>query len=191
MGIGSTGPARQARRPRREVIGCVARLAESKGQRELIRAFAELASKHPTAQLWLVGKDQQTNGRFEAELRSLAEALGISGQTEFWGHVEDVQALMQRMTVFVLPSLTEALPVVLLEAMSLGVPVIATDVAGVPEIITDERNRVCSCLRAMSDALPAAMDRLLCDPDLAGLAGRAGPRERDVQVHEGEDARGR
>jgi len=69
-----------------EIIGCVARLAESKGQRELIRAFSELASRHASAQLWLVGKDQQAGGRFEAELRSVAEELGVGGRTVFWGY---------------------------------------------------------------------------------------------------------
>lgn len=156
-----------------EIIGCVARLAESKGQRELIRAFAELAPKHPTVQLWLVGKDQQTNGRFEAELRSLAEVLGISGQTKFWGHVENVQALMQRMTLVVLPSLTEALPVVLLEAMSLGIPVVATNVAGVPEIITDEETGLLVPPGDV-DALARGMDRLLCAPDFAAPMAKRG-----------------
>ncbi|OFV81375.1 MAG: hypothetical protein A2Y78_10570 [Acidobacteria bacterium RBG_13_68_16] len=155
------------------VIGCVARLAESKGQRELIRALAQLAPEHPTAQLWLVGKDQQTNGRFEAELRALAEDLLITDQIKFWGHVEDVLALMRRMAVLVLPSLTEAFPVVLLEAMSLGVPVIATDVAGVPEIITDEETGLLVPPGDV-DALTRATDRLLCDPNLAASLAERG-----------------
>jgi glycosyltransferase involved in cell wall biosynthesis len=159
--------------PSEKVIGCVARLAESKGQRELLRAFAELAPKHPTAQLWLVGKDQQTDGRFEGELRSVAEVLGLTDQTKFWGHVDDVQALMRRMGVLVLPSFTEAFPVALLEAMSLGVPVIATEVAGVPEIVTDEETGL---LVPPGDVktLARAMDPLLCDPGFAASLAERG-----------------
>jgi glycosyltransferase involved in cell wall biosynthesis len=167
----TTGPHPASGAP--PVIGWVARLAESKGQRELIRAFSELASRHPSAQLWLVGKDQQSGGRFETELRSLAETLGVSNRTVFWGYRDDVKELMQRMTLFVLPSLTEAFPVALLEAMALGVPTVATEVAGVPEIITDGETGV---LVPPGDvgALSRAMDRVLSDSDLAGSLGERG-----------------
>jgi glycosyltransferase involved in cell wall biosynthesis len=155
------------------VIGCVARLAESKGQRELIRAFSELGSRHASAQLWLIGKDQQSGGRFEAELRALAQECGIGDRTVFSGHRDDVKELMQRMTLLALPSLMEAFPVVLLEAMSLGVPVIATNVAGVPEIITDGETGI---LVPPGDvgALSRAMDLVLSGPALAASLGRCG-----------------
>jgi glycosyltransferase involved in cell wall biosynthesis len=163
--FGGTGP--------QKVIGCVARLAESKGQRELIRAFSELASRHPSAQLWFVGKDQETGGRLKAALRSLAETLGVSDRTVFWGYRDDVKELMQRMTLLALPSHIEAFPMVVLEAMALGVPVVATKVAGVPEIITDGETGV---LVPPGDvgALSQAMDRVLSDSDLARSLGERG-----------------
>lgn len=164
---------RDGARPRKQVIGCVARLAESKGQRELIRAFSGLAAKHPEAVLWLVGKDQQTGGRFETEVRSLTRDLGVESRVVFCGHHEDVRPLMQQMTTLVLASLTEAFPVVLLEAMSLGVPVVATAVAGVPEIVMDQETGL---LVPSGDvgALAVAIDRLLSDTKLARSLGERG-----------------
>jgi len=156
-----------------QVIGCVARLAESKGQRELIQAFSEIAPRHPESQLWLIGKDQEAGGMFESALRSIAEKLGVKDRIVFWGHRNDVPTLMQCMTICVLPSFAETFPVTLLEAMSLGVPVVATAVAGVPEIVADQETGL---LVPPGDAaaLSHAMDRLLSDSDLARWLGERG-----------------
>lgn len=119
------------------IIGCVGRLCESKGQKNLILAFSNILDDFSSATLWLIGKDQQNGGKYEIELRSLAESLGINNQVVFWGHQDDVRRLMEQMDVLVLPSYDEGFPLVLLEAMSVGLPVIASRVAGVPEMIVD------------------------------------------------------
>jgi glycosyltransferase involved in cell wall biosynthesis len=158
------------------IIGCVGRLCESKGQKNLILAFSNVLDNYPSATLWLIGKDQQGGGKYEIELRSLAESLGISNQTVFWGHQDDVRRLMGQMDLLVLPSYEEGFPIVLLEAMSLGVPVVATRVAGVPEMIRNEETGILippGNLHEMAEN----MKRLLSDPLLRKMLGEKGRQE--------------
>lgn len=158
------------------VIGCVGRLCERKGQADLLKAFPRILEFFPGTTLWLVGKDQQTGGEYEVVLKRLAESLGIGERVIFWGHRDDVLALMNGMSVLVLASYDEGFPIVLLEAMSLGVPVVATRVAGVPEMIKDDETGYLVSpgdLRALGDCIV----RLLADPELRLRMGERGRRE--------------
>jgi glycosyltransferase involved in cell wall biosynthesis len=121
----------------RPIVGCVGRLCEKKGQKDLVLAFCKVLHDYPFADLWLIGNDQQTQGEYEFELRCLVESLGISDRMVFWGHQDGAKELMEQMDILVLPSYDEGFPLVLLEAMSIGLPVIASRVAGIPEMIVD------------------------------------------------------
>ena len=156
-------------------IGEVARLCDVKGQRELLHALARL----PEARLVLAGRDLERGGAFKDELERESERLGIRERVEF-GFFEDVPALLETLDVVALPSWTEGLPLVLLEAMARGRPVVATPVGGTPELVTDGETGLLVPPRD-SEALAAALQRVLDDPDLArrlGEAGRARVAER-------------
>jgi glycosyltransferase involved in cell wall biosynthesis len=112
------------------VYGTVGRLAETKGQRILLEAFVRVYEKYPKSWLILAGK-----GRLEYELHSLAVELNIHERVLFLGYRTDVPVVLRACDVFVLPSIAEGLPGALLEAMATGVPVIASRVGGVPEIL--------------------------------------------------------
>ena len=112
------------------VYGTVGRLAETKGQRILLEAFVRVYEKYPKSWLILAGK-----GRLESELHSLAVELNIHERVLFLGYRTDVPVVLRACDVFVLPSIAEGLPGALLEAMATGVPVIASRVGGVPEIL--------------------------------------------------------
>lgn len=107
---------------REHTIVTVGRLDENKNQQLLLRAFAEIASEYPDYKVILYGK-----GESEAELKNLAGELGIGNQVEFPGSVTDVAEKIKKAGVFVLTSNTEGMPNALIEAMVLGLPVIATD----------------------------------------------------------------
>jgi glycosyltransferase involved in cell wall biosynthesis len=158
------------------IIGCVGRLCESKGQKDLILAFSNILDDYPSATLWLIGKDQQSGGKYEIELRSLAGSLGISNRTVFWGHQDDVRRFMEQMDLLVLPSYDEGFPIVLLEAMSLGVPVIATRVAGVPEMIMNEETGILISPGNI-DEMAESMKRVLSNPSLRKMLGEKGRQE--------------
>lgn len=103
----------------------VGRLTAQKAQDVLLRAAAIVLKSLPTVRFQLAGR-----GDREAELRALAVQLGIADAVEFLGEREDVPRLMAGCDAFVLSSAREGLPLVILEAMAAGRPVIATDVGG-------------------------------------------------------------
>lgn len=151
-----------------DVIGCVGRVSVAKGQLELIEAFALLKQEGYRAELWLIGT-AQGEADYEARLHARSRELGLEGSVRFWGHRSDVRELMKEMTVFVLPSYEEAMPLVVMEAMSVGVPVIATNVGGVSELFEHQRSglltspgdisQIVEALRAVLDS-PELWERL-------------------------------
>jgi glycosyltransferase involved in cell wall biosynthesis len=156
-------------------IGEIARLCDVKGQRELLQALVRL----PEAQLVLAGRDLEQGGAFQDELERESERLGVRGRVEFGFH-DDVPALLESLDVVALPSWTEGLPVVLLEAMAHGRPVVATPVGGTPELVVDGETGLLVPPRD-PEALAAALQRVLDDPDLArrlGTAARARVADR-------------
>jgi colanic acid/amylovoran biosynthesis glycosyltransferase len=118
--------------PARSRLVCVARLSAEKGHAGLIQAFAELLADGVDAELELLG-----DGPEAVHIATQIQALGLGDRVQMRGQVpEDVAlAAMSHATVVVLASFMEGLPVVLMEALSLGVPVVAPCVAGIPELI--------------------------------------------------------
>jgi glycosyltransferase involved in cell wall biosynthesis len=146
----------------------VARLAEVKGQRELIEALAGLEATGV-----LVGRDLELGGAYERRLAADADRLGA--RIVFAGYREDVPALLEGCDVFCLPSHAEGLPLVLLEAMSRGKPVVATSVGGTPELV--EHGETGLLVPAGDvDALREALDRVLRDLELARRLGEGAAR---------------
>ncbi|MCI0529753.1 MAG: glycosyltransferase, partial [Nitrospira sp.] len=114
------------------VIGTVGNLYAVKGQAYLLRACAAVAKDFPDVVLLVAGRGEQLGS-----LKEEARSLGIGGNVRFLGFREDVPSLLQAMDVFVLPSVSEGLPLSILEAMALGKPVVASSVGGIPEIVKD------------------------------------------------------
>jgi glycosyltransferase involved in cell wall biosynthesis len=111
------------------IIIMVARFMEPKDHLTLLRAFASLPGN---PRLWLVG-----DGPRRAESQALAKRLNIHHRVEFLGDRDDVPALLAASDIFVLSSASEMLPISVLEAMRAGLPVIASDVGGMRELIID------------------------------------------------------
>jgi glycosyltransferase involved in cell wall biosynthesis len=122
------------------IVGSVGRLVAVKNHATLLRAVALAASRIPQLTLVLVG-----NGPLDAELKKLADQLGIGNRVFFLGCRDDVPRLLNAMDIFVLPSLREGMPNALLEAMACGLPVIATEVGGASEIVRDGENGLLVC----------------------------------------------
>jgi len=144
-------------------------IAAHKGVFELAQAFAGIAAAFPRLKLVYAG-----TGRAIEEVRRLPAELGLEDRIECTGWLESQRkrAALAGATIFVLPSYVEGMPMALLEAMSWGLPVIATAVGGVPEVITSEVNGL---LVAPGDvgALAAAITRLMSDPALRERLGSA------------------
>lgn len=149
------------------VIGCVGRLVELKNQRLLLDALPGLVAAHPALKAVVVG-----DGPLRPELQARIEALGLDDRVHLAGPRGDVLDLLPGFDLFVLPSRTEGLSIALLEACAAGLAVVATDVGGNPEIISDgQTGRL-----VPSDDLPAlrnALDALLRAPDARARLGKA------------------
>jgi glycosyltransferase involved in cell wall biosynthesis len=159
----------------------VARLAPVKGQSDLLAALPQLA-----AHVVFVGKDIETGGAYERELRAQAERLGVADRVVFAGYRDDVPALIAGAAVLCLPSHAEGLPLVVLEAMAQGRPVVATAVDGTPELVVDGETGI--LVRPGDvEGLARALERVLADPDEAARLGAAG-RERALEQFSAEEA---
>lgn len=123
------------RDPARMILGTVGRLQAVKDQATLLRAFAALFAEHPGAPPALVIAGE---GPLEAELKALAASLGVAPHVWFPGPSDRIPELLRCLDVFVLPSLNEGISNTLLEAMASGLPVLATQVGGNVELLTED-----------------------------------------------------
>lgn len=142
-----------------KIVGVVGRLVEGKGIQFLLRAMKSLLDDGMNVRLVIVGE-----GEYRQELENQAKSYGIADKIEFAGSRADVEKFYVLFDVFVLPSLFEGLPVVLLEAMAAGCPVIASNVGGVCEIIEDGVSGI--MVQPMDHCeLAAMLKRVLSDED--------------------------
>ncbi len=171
---GTEWPVAPAARPPSEPrIGIAAALTPWKGQSVLLEAMSRLS--HPRATLDVMGVAPPKDGGYEIELRRRARAGGLEGRVRFLGFVADPLERMRTWSVAVVASTDpEAGPLTALEAMSIGVPLVATDHGGVREVLGDAGLLVPP---GDAGAMAAAIDRLLDDHDLAERCRAAGPRQ--------------
>lgn len=148
-------------------VGMVANLRPEKGHDILLRAAASLAVRHPDVEFVIAG-DGSERERIERQIRS----LGLDRSVRMMGHATDVPALLATIDAFVLPSRSEAFPNAVLEAMAAGLPVVATAVGGLLELIEHERNGLLVPVND-ADALAAALERVIDSPELAAGLGAA------------------
>jgi glycosyltransferase involved in cell wall biosynthesis len=134
-GVPTPGTLPQRSTPEGEwTIGCVALFRPRKGLEVLLRALFELRRSGRAVRLHVVGPFETV--QYHADIKKLAEQLSLEPNIEWIDFTQDVNAEMARMDLFVLPSLFgEGMPMVVLEAMAMGVPVIASNVEGIPEVV--------------------------------------------------------
>jgi glycosyltransferase involved in cell wall biosynthesis len=167
---------RPAPRPAAFVVGTVGGLRGEKDHATLLRAFVDLPG---AARLCLVG-----GGALEDELRALARDLGVDGRTQFAGAVQDTAPRYAAMSVFVLSSRTEQMPIAMLEAMACGLPVVATDVGDVRTILPAEAGELV-VPPGDPKLLAAALRRLLADAPLRQVLGTANRRRVEQRYEAG------
>lgn len=151
------------------VVGINAALTPWKGHRFLFDAVAQL----PGVRLEVLGRPFPGDGPYAAELVRRSEAPDLAGRVRFLGHRADVDAIMRRWSVSVSASVEpEAGPLVVLESLSLAIPVVATALGGTTEIVGDAALLVPPADPA---ALAEAIGAVLADPDLSMRLRRRGP----------------
>jgi len=120
-----------------KAILCVANLRAEKGHEYLVEAMREVVERYSEARLFIVGKGPQMS-----KIQSLVSNHGLQQNVILTGFIspDEIPGYMVAADIFVLPSLSEGFPNVLLEAMAAGLPIVATSVGGIPEIVTDGEN---------------------------------------------------
>ncbi len=167
LGIPDTAP----------VAVLIARLNPSKGVDDFIKAAAMVAARQPDARFLVVGADLRTKDGVTSEdmtyrksLQQLAQSLGVGEQVIFTGHRNDTPDLLAAAAISVLPSHSEGLSNTLLESMASGVPMVATDVGGNPELVKEGINGRLVPVRS-PEHLAQAMEGLLANPEEREILG--------------------
>lgn len=155
------------------VIGTVGNLFAVKGQSYLLRACRIVASAFPNFVLLVAGEGEQLSF-----LEKEATSLGIASNVKFLGFRSDIPSILEAMDVFILPSLSEGLPLSVLEALALQIPVVATNVGGIPEVIEEGVTGYLVPPRN-PEALADNILSLLRHPEVAINIGRAGRRKME------------
>jgi glycosyltransferase involved in cell wall biosynthesis len=150
------------------LIGVIGRLHQAKGHSDLFAAMARLRDKGLRPKCLVIG-----SGNLRGELEETAKRLGLADRVVFTGQRSDVPRLLAGLDILAIPSRWEGLPIVLLEAMAMSRPIVATRVSGIPEVIQHEDNGLL-VPPADPEALAGALQRLLTDPALRERLGRRG-----------------
>jgi len=151
------------------VVGTVGRLMPIKGLEYLIEAFRQFRHQHDPhkSELVIVG-----DGPLKASFMRCAEEYGVAHDVRLLGSRTDIYDVMNVFDVFALPSLHEGVPMVLLEAMALGIPIVASCVGGIPEILEDEKEALLAPAKD-STALARRIGEYAESPELRARLSRA------------------
>lgn len=121
-------------------VGIIGRITPLKGHLYFIKAMAGVLETIPNLKIWIVGEAPASKEAYEDEVRLLVKRLGLSGRTEFLGRQKNIPQILKHLDLVVLATTTqEAFGRVIIEAQASGVPVVATCVGGVSEIIEEEK----------------------------------------------------
>jgi glycosyltransferase involved in cell wall biosynthesis len=158
-------------------VGMVAQFIARKGHRHLLRAIPDILRSVPRVKFIFFGKGPPD------KLRKLCQTLGIEENVHFAGFREDLERVLPCLDLLVHPAEMEGLGVSLLQAAASGVPIVATEVGGIPEVVKDGIN---GCLIPPRDpkAISQAVVKLLSDPEGARRMGAEGKRivEREYSI---------
>ncbi len=157
------------------LIGIIARLSPVKGHHYLLPAIAELKKEFPRLQCLVVG-----DGPSQQEFLEEKKKLGLNGTLRWLPWLNDPVEALGLLNIFVLPSLQEGLSLSILEAQAMGIPVVASDVGGISEVVVHEKTGLLVPPKD-SIALKNALQTLLLNPSLAQEMGQAGKKR--IQFH--------
>jgi glycosyltransferase involved in cell wall biosynthesis len=167
------------------VVGFVGRFSPGKGHEELLEAAAGIAKVRPLVRFLVVGEASAGEETYEQEIRQLCTKLRIDGIVTFAGFRRDIPDAMASFDILAFPSHAESFGVVLIEAMSMELPVVSTNCDGVVDIVVEGETGLYVHPRA-SNELADALLRLIDDPDLRRRLGKAG-RNRVLQLFDRRD----
>jgi glycosyltransferase involved in cell wall biosynthesis len=160
----------------RRIVGVLGRLDAQKGQEVLLRAVPKVVTHHPDVLFLVAGDETAGEPGYKEYLKTLVEKLEIERFVRFFPFTDDVPRLMAALDVFTLPSFSETFGLVVVEAMAMERPIIATNAGGLPEIITNGKTGLLIKPRD-SNAVARAIHRILSDAALRSSLARSAREE--------------
>ncbi|MBT3589738.1 MAG: GT4 family glycosyltransferase PelF [Candidatus Marinimicrobia bacterium] len=122
------------------IICTIGNLRQNKNQLFFIRVMKKVIDVLPNVEGWIIGQPVNDEPEMKEKLENEINLLKLTGQVKLLGFQLDTKGLLKKSSIFVLPSISEGQPNTILEAMSLGIPVVASNVGGIPELISHQRN---------------------------------------------------
>ncbi|MFW5813387.1 MAG: glycosyltransferase family 4 protein [Fibrobacterota bacterium] len=158
-------------------IGFIGRLSDEKSIDKLLEAMKIVSEVRPEAKLSIVG-----TGPLEGKLKQYCRELGLDGNVQFTGYKSNVFEALRDFDLFVLSSRTEGCPIVILEAMAMGLPVVATNVGGNPELVQDGKTGILIPPNN-PQRMASALIELISNAKKASEMGQAGKRRAFSVFH--------
>jgi glycosyltransferase involved in cell wall biosynthesis len=156
------------------VVGTVAQVCQRKGIDVVLDTAAKVLKKLPETRFLIAGPDGLGESSFASKMRSRAETGDLAGKVLFLGPREDIPNILASLDLFFLPTRSEPFGLVFVEAMAARVPVVASKVGGIPEIVPSDDYGI--CLELDADLFAQNIVRLLKDPKLRWSISEAGVR---------------
>lgn len=157
------------------IIGIVGQIGERKGHKYLLEALSALVPSFPQMRIWIVGKEpEHSQEHYTEQLERYIKEAHLDPYVKWWGFRTDIPEILSQLDILVVPSLQEPFGKIVIEAMAMEKPVIATTVGGVPEIVVDGQTGLLVPPQD-ADALCQALERLLLNREnwnTMGIAGR-------------------
>ncbi|MDD5347077.1 MAG: GT4 family glycosyltransferase PelF [Candidatus Omnitrophica bacterium] len=148
-------------------VGIIGRLTPLKGHPDFIKAMARVYRQNPSIKLWIVGDAPSSKDAYKEQLRLLVRRMGLEPVTQFLGNQKDIPGVLSHLDLLVMATTTqEAFGRVIIEAQACGVPVVATAVGGVIDIIENDRTGIIVPPQDPG-AMAEAIMRVMKDKDLA------------------------
>lgn len=151
----------------------IGRFMDVKNHEMLIRAFAKLVARHDDLRLQMIGE-----GELQQSMKKLVKQLSISDKVEFLGLQSNVYPYLHEADIFCLPSKYEGIPMTLIEAMGTGLPIIASNVGGIPDMLKDNQNAL--LIRPDEDEIVEAMEALYGELNLRKVLGIAAKEHSSI-----------
>lgn len=158
-------------------IATVATLNAHKGVQYLLKAMPEIVREFPEVQLEIIG-----DGEYRRKLRELSNKLKLKNHVKFVGFVPNIEKYLTRFDLYVQPSLSESFGLAMVQAMSIGLPVVATATGGIPEVVTYDKSGILVD-PADSRALADAILQVMRDPIRAKKMGETAYREARLRFN--------
>ena len=156
----------------KKIIGVLGRLDPGKGQEVFLRAIPQVRKDHPGALFVIAGDETAGEPGYKRYLEEICREIGVDRSVKFIPFTDDVPRLISALDVFTLPSFAETYGLVVIEAMAMEKPVIATNAGGVPEILTDGKTGLLVEPRN-AGAIAGAIIKFLDNEGLRIALGRA------------------